>query len=289
MAPEDVETKPAASFRVYQDNAETFQHNKRLTKGRQRRLEEAHTHQRGAELPAPVRARQGRCFLRQHGGSCGTSTQEQWPPRDNKMQAACRTVMESPSEENVVALLDLWSPEWKHPGRQRAIGSGSYEQYCTLGLFAYGGNDPRLSKASVNEEACVALNHFLRSRFPAATWPSIAVVLNPRIGLHRDTLNMIGKPNHAIALGSFTGGRIWVEDDHGSSPERRVMKHKTQELWGSWIDMHDKPVSFDARRFHRVEPHEGRMWAIAVYTPQAFKRCSPKNREAAAALGFPVR
>ena len=41
VAPEDVETKPAATFRVYQDNAEKFQHNKRLTEGRQRRLQEA--------------------------------------------------------------------------------------------------------------------------------------------------------------------------------------------------------------------------------------------------------
>ena len=102
--------------------------------------------------------------------------------------------MQSPSEDNVVRLLELWSPEWKHRGRQRAIGSGSYEQYCTLGLFAYGGNDPCLSKASANRAASVALNHFLRSRFPDGTWTSIAVVLNPRIGLHRDILNMIGKP-----------------------------------------------------------------------------------------------
>ena len=205
------------------------------------------------------------------------------------MQAACEAVMQSPSEDNVVRLLELWSPEWKHRGRQRAIGSGSYEHYCTLGLFAYGGNDPCLSKASANRAACVALNHFLRSRFPDGTWTSIAVVLNPRIGLHRDILNMIGKPNHAIALGSFTGGRIWVEDDHGTSPELRVTKRNTQQLWGSWIDMHDMPVSFDARRFHKVEPHEGRMWAVAAYTPQAFKRCSPENRDAATVLGFPVR
>ena len=202
------------------------------------------------------------------------------------MQAACEAVLQSPSEGNVVRLLELWSPEWKHRGRQRAIGSGSYEQYCTLGIFAYGGNDPCLSKASANKEACVALNHFLRSRFPGGTWTSLAVVLNPRIGLHRDILNMIGKPNHAIALGSFTGGRIWVEDDDGTSPEVRVTKRNTQQLWGSWIDMHDEPVSFDARRFHKVEPHEGRMWAIAAYTPQAFARCSSENRDAATALGF---
>ena len=41
VAPEDVETMPAASFRVYQDNAAKFQRNKELTESRKRRLEEA--------------------------------------------------------------------------------------------------------------------------------------------------------------------------------------------------------------------------------------------------------
>ena len=40
-APEDVETQPATQFRVLQDNAEKFQHNKKLTEGRQRRLQQA--------------------------------------------------------------------------------------------------------------------------------------------------------------------------------------------------------------------------------------------------------
>ena len=59
VAPEDVETKPAATFRVFQDNAEKFQHNKRLTEGRQRRLQEA-----GA-FRAPTNA--ARSFQPQYG------------------------------------------------------------------------------------------------------------------------------------------------------------------------------------------------------------------------------
>ena len=30
-------------------------------------------------------------------------------------------------------------------------------------------------------------------------------------GGHRDMQNMVGKLNHAIALGSFSGGRVWIE------------------------------------------------------------------------------
>ena len=56
---EDVETKPAATFRVLRDNAEKFEHNKNLTEGRQRRLEEA-----GA-FRAPTNA--ARSFQPQYG------------------------------------------------------------------------------------------------------------------------------------------------------------------------------------------------------------------------------
>ena len=81
---------------------------------------------------------------------------------------------------------------------------------------------------------------------------------------------------------------MWVEDDQGTSPDKVVMKNKIHPLRGSWIDMHDQPVCFNARRFHKAEPHEGHMWAIAAYTPTAFKRCSNENREELASLGFPV-
>ena len=137
------------------------------------------------------------------------------------MEQACRAVVEHPTEHNLVELLDLWSRQWKHKGRWRAIGAGSYDIYCTVGLYVFAGNAPCLSKASIAKEACAALNHFLRDRFPDGKWTSLAVILNPRIGLHRDMGNMIGMPNHAIAVGDFTGGRVWIEDDEGMAGRNR--------------------------------------------------------------------
>ena len=63
VAPEDVETMPAASFRVYQDNAEKFQHNKQLTEGRQRRR------------PAPSALPQ----MRRGASSHSTAPRGTWP------------------------------------------------------------------------------------------------------------------------------------------------------------------------------------------------------------------
>ena len=142
-----------------------------------------------------------------------------------------------------MALLDQWSLQWTWRGRQRAIGAGAYERYCTLGLYAFGGNAPNVSKASSMKEACIAVNRFMRHRFPHGTWTSIAVLLNPRIGLHRDMQNMVGKLNHAVTLGTFNGGRVWIEDEEGTSIETTTKNGKVRELKGTWIDIHDKPRS----------------------------------------------
>ena len=61
-----------------------------------------------------------------------------------------------------------------------------------------------------------------------------------------------------------------------------------RELRGRWLDMHDKPVSFDARRYHMVEPHEGSMWALAAYVPQAYARAMEQHRQALREAGFPL-
>ena len=196
-------------------------------------------------------------------------------------------VHSEPNEANLVHLLDEWSTKWKYKGRTRAVGPGAYEKYCTLGLFAHGGISG-ISRASSNEKACAAVNHFLRNRFPGKTWTSIAVLRNPKVGLHRDLLNLKGHPNHAITLGSFTGGRVWVEDENGDIPAEVQMKTKTRALIGAWHDTHDKPITFDARRFHQVEPHEGEMWAMAAYTPQAFKWLNDENATRLSSLGFPL-
>ena len=73
------------------------------------------------------------------------------------------------------------------------------------------------------------------------------------------------------------GLTAWLEDKKGS-----------RELRRRWLDMHDKPVSFDARRYHKVEPHEGSMWALAAYVPQDHARATELHRQALREAGFPL-
>ena len=112
--------------------------------------------------------------------------------------------MEEPSEANLVQLLDLRSADWKHPGRTRAVGPRAWHATSTAPwLFGHGGlvGSPMPRACG---QACAAVNHFLKSRFPNGTWTSIAVLFNPRMGLHRDIQNMIDEGDAtALVAGKF--------------------------------------------------------------------------------------
>ena len=136
------------------------------------------------------------------------------------------------------------------------------------------------------KQACIAVNHFLRERFPSQTWTSIAVLYNPSMPLHRDILNMIGHANHAITLGNFMEGRVWIEDDNGQATALLETKSGQKLLRGTWVDMHDKAVSFNARKYHMLEKHRGNMWALAAYTPQAYKHAHESYVADLMELGF---
>ena len=61
---------------------------------------------------------------------------------------------------------------------------------------------------------CRDLNALFRFLFPAARWNTICVSRDCISLLHADTANVPGSPNLSLALGSFTGGQLWLEDLH---------------------------------------------------------------------------
>ena len=125
------------------------------------------------------------------------------------MEQACQAVMEHPTKHNLV---ECWSLVTAMEAQRVENG------LSVLGLIF------RPVQSLDRKEACVALNHFLRDRFQGGKWTLLAVILNSRIGLHCNMGNMIGMPNHAIALGNFTGGQVWVEDDEGMLPNKVVIE-----------------------------------------------------------------
>ena len=59
-----------------------------------------------------------------------------------------------------------------------------------------------------------------------------------------------------------------VEDENGQTTALLQTKNGQKLLRGTWIDMHDKAVSFNTRKYHTLEEHRGNMWALAAFTSQ---------------------
>eukprot|EP00439_Symbiodinium_sp_Y106_P058404 s4987_g8.t1 len=169
---------------------------------------------------------------------------------DTELDFACEAVMNRASEHNVVALLDKWSTCWKHRGRTRAIGLHAYEKYSTLGFFGHGGVFGIL-RASQMKQACIAVNHFLRERFPTQTWTSIAVLYNPSMPLHRRR-------------------RVWLEDENGQQRHCWKQKAVKNSCAERGLTCMTRPFR-SSRKHHMLKKHRGNMWALAAYTPQAYK------------------
>ena len=138
---------------------------------------------------------------------------------------------------SLVATLDLAGSPKRH--RIRSIRTVLH-----FGPFRSWRQCSKRDESFLDERSMHCSKSFPARPFPNGTWTSIAVLLNPRIGMHRDMQNMVGQPNHAITLASFTGGRVWIEDDEGTSTEKLAKNNKAFELKGSRIDIHDKPAVF---------------------------------------------
>ena len=114
---------------------------------------------------------------------------------------------------------------------------------------------------------CRDLNALFRFLLPTERWNTICVSRDCLSLLHSDTANLPGSPNLSLSLGSFTGGRLWLEDLHclhlgapTSVPLGDAWLH------GVAIDTCCRPLCFDGRIRHMTLPYQGERWALTAFT-----------------------
>ena len=94
-------------------------------------------------------------------------------------------------------------------------------------------------------ELCKALNAFLGVLFPQSTWNSVCVAHNIVTAAHRDTANVQGSLNLSVSLGDFTGGQLWLADEHASI--FRYIPALKQNIPGRILCTKENPTSFPAQ------------------------------------------
>ena len=87
-------------------------------------------------------------------------------------------------------------------------------------------------------------------------------------------------------FGKFHGGRVWIEDENGQATALLETKSGPKPR-GTWVDMHDKPVSFNARKYHMLEKLAETCGSCRVAS-QAYKHACESHVTQLMELGFPV-
>ena len=106
-----------------------------------------------------------------------------------------------------------------------------------------------------------------------------------RMQVHKD------KNNHStswlIALGEFTGGRLWLEDPLGQHPPPSVTSEWQKGLRGSYHNVHNTWFKFDPTKYHAVEEVKtGVRTSVALFSPRSWKRIPPHALTELADVGF---
>ena len=106
-----------------------------------------------------------------------------------------------------------------------------------------------------------------------------------KLQVHKD------KNNHStswlIALGEFTGGRLWLEDPLGQHPPPCVTSEWQKGLRGSCHNVHNTWFKFDPTKYHAVEEVKtGTRTSVALFSPRSWKRIPPHALTELADVGF---
>ena len=153
----------------------------------------------------------------------------------------------------------LESVRWPSSSRRRKDGA-SDKVYVLLGQFTYG-KFSGITKATKSLKWVTKyLNGFMAHHGALSPRSSLVVSNGNKLKYHKD-VNNVGI-NHSIALGKFSGGGLWKEADDGT--ELRVLPSGVQ-VRGQVLAHRRKMLSFDPRRYHGIEPWEGKRWSITSF------------------------
>ena len=119
---------------------------------------------------------------------------------------------------------------------------------------------------------------------------AVGVTRNSALGMHRDIHNSSKfSENMVLPISSFEGGGLWVEDENASEEEKVVKQvpHRGETSGRVMPLEEDKPVEFEPKRWHEVQPWTGDRVVMLMYTPRATK-LSEADVEQLKDLGFKV-
>ena len=106
-----------------------------------------------------------------------------------------------------------------------------------------------------------------------------------KLQVHKDKNNR--STSWLIALGDFTGERLWLEDPLGQHPPPCVTSEWQKGLRGSFRNVHNTWFKLDPTKYHAVEEvKSGTRTSVALFSSRSWKRIPPHALIELADVGF---
>ena len=173
-------------------------------------------------------------------------------------------------------------------GRRKPKGKAT--SWAT-GAFTHGGVSGLRNGARRLPNVSRFLARFARDVMGATQFAAIATQRNGGGQAHCDFHNLPGSRNWLCPLTSFEGGGLWTQLEHGEdfNDDESIVVREVKpgcELKGKIIKAaKGKAFSFDPRKWHEVQPHEGDRVMFIAYTPR-LSNLDPGHAEYLKGLGF---
>ncbi|CAE7217665.1 ubiad1 [Symbiodinium sp. CCMP2592] len=192
----------------------------------------------------------------------------------SEAEALAADLCDTPTQAQLLQVFDMLPAETPARGvkdaREKAWSAGAYSQGTLCGLRKNTKLFPNAVRLAVR---------LLRSRFPHATFATVAIYSNVCTPMHRDANNLDGSSNYVMALADFAKGGIWVQDDEGQHVRATPLGKAT----GRVLQVCDNPHCF-----HCTLPWEGSRVVLIGFTPNRVGSLKKDDVRVLRDLGFPL-
>ena len=179
----------------------------------------------------------------------------------------------------------------RHAPRAGIEQGNHYSPMYVFGLFCHGGVWGVTNRTRRRPYLCRYLNAFLDHHGGDPQRTSLVINAGATMKAHRDVANLQGTRNSLITFGDHVGGRLWAADEAlvaggqvGRSCTWEIRPGETKT--GVMVNPFHQMVTFDAKKWHSVEPWKGTRISLAGYTLQALERIDKVTRRQLRSLGF---
>ena len=161
------------------------------------------------------------------------------------------------------------------------------------GAYVHGGVAGITQFSHLSPSFCKYMNNWAFRHLPEGSesaqsgWTSFQVSYGFKAKVHKDSHNA-GK-NLITAVGSFTGGELWLAGDCGDNGLPRVKKVGSQWISGKAIDIKHKVFEFSPKSLHATLPWKGSRKSVTFYTIRDSFRLSAQHWQLLEDLQFPVQ